>query len=333
MAKHWPIASGLAALVSVSALASTGSIPAAVAQEAFPSKTIRIVLPQPAGGAVDLIARTLGEKLAPALGQPVIVENLPGANGSIAASQVARSPADGHTMFFAIDSNMVVNPLLYSNLTYDPFKDFEPISLLVRLDLVLVANPKISATTLQELIAYSKANPDKLNYASVGHGSIQHLGMEMIRLRSGLNMTHVVYRGTAPAATDLVSGVVQAMLTGPQAAKPQIDAGAWRGLAVVGQSRSKLLPQVPTLREAGVEGVDLSSWFALYAPAKTPASVLKRLNDEISKAAADAGLRAKLEGAGLEVVGSTSDELLTVMKRDVEKWRAFLAESGIKIPN
>ncbi len=329
MSKHWLLSAGAALMP----LVFTGSISAASAQEAFPFKTVRIVLPQPAGGAVDLIARTLGEKLAPALGQPVIVENQPGANGGIAAGHVARAAPDGHTMFFAIDSNMVVNPLLYSNLTYDPFKDFEPISLLVRLDLVMVANPRISATTLQELIAYSKTSPNKLNYASVGHGSIQHLGMEMIKMRSGLQITHVVYRGTAPAATDLVSGVVQAMLTGPQAAKPQIDAGAWRGLAVVGQTRSKLLPQVPTLREAGVEGVDLSSWFALYAPAKTPASVLKRLTDEVSKATADASVRSKLEAAGLQVVGSTSDELVSVMKRDVEKWRAFLAESGIKIPN
>ncbi len=328
MSMHWTTG----ASVALSAMVMAEPMPAAVAQEPFPSRTIRIVLPQPPGGAVDLIARTLAEKLSPALGQPVIVENQPGANGGLAAGQVARASPDGHTMFFAIDSNMVVNPLLYSNLPYDPFKDFEPISLLVRLDLVMVANPMLRAATLQELIAFSKANPDKLNYASVGHGSIQHLGMEMIKLRSGLNMTHVVYRGTAPAATDLVSGVVQAMLTGPQAAKPQIDAGAWRGLAVVGQTRSKLLPQVPTLREAGVEGVDLSSWFALYAPAKTPAPVLKRLSDEIGKATADTAVRAKLEASGLEVVGSTPAELVAAMKTDVEKWRAFLAETGITVP-
>ncbi len=328
MSMHWTIVAG----VAWSAMVMAEPMPSAVAQDAFPSRTIRIVLPQPPGGAVDLIARTLAEKLSPALGQPVIVENQPGANGGLAAGQVARASPDGHTMFFAIDSNMVVNPLLYSNLPYDPFKDFEPISLLVRLDLVMVANPKLQATTLQELIAFSKANPDKLNYASVGHGSIQHLGMEMIKLRSGLNMTHVVYRGTAPAATDLVSGVVQAMLTGPQAAKPQIDAGAWRGLAVVGQTRSKLLPQVPTLREAGVVGVDLSSWFALYAPAKTPAPVLKRLSDEIGRATADTAVRAKLEASGLEVVGSTPAELVAAMKTDVEKWRAFLTETGITVP-
>jgi len=328
MSKHWSIVAG----VACSAMVIAEPMPAAVAQEAFPSRTIRIVLPQPPGGAVDLIARTLAEKLSPALGQPVIVENQPGANGGLAAGQVARASPDGHTMFFAIDSNMVVNPLLYSNLPYDPFKDFEPISLLVRLDLVMVANPKLQATTLQELIAFSKANPDKLNYASVGHGSIQHLGMEMIKLRSGLNMTHVVYRGTAPAATDLVSGVVQTMLTGPQAAKPQIDAGAWRGLAVVGQTRSKLLPQVPTLREAGVEGVDLSSWFALYAPAKTPAPVLERLSDKIGKATADTAVRAKLEESGLQVVSSTPAELVAAMKTDFEKWRAFLAETGITVP-
>jgi tripartite-type tricarboxylate transporter receptor subunit TctC len=328
MSMHWTIVAG----VAWSAMVMAEPMPSAVAQDAFPSRTIRIVLPQPPGGAVDLIARTLAEKLSPALGQPVIVENQPGANGGLAAGQVARASPDGHTMFFAIDSNMVVNPLLYSNLPYDPFKDFEPISLLVRLDLVMVANPKLQATTLQELIAFSKANPDKLNYASVGHGSIQHLGMEMIKLRSGLNMTHVVYRGTAPAATDLVSGVVQAMLTGPQAAKPQIDAGAWRGLAVVGQTRSKLLPQVPTLREAGLVGVDLSSWFALYAPAKTPAPVLKRLSDEIGRATADTAVRAKLEASGLEVVGSTPAELVAAMKTDVEKWRAFLTETGITVP-
>lgn len=302
------------------------------AQDAFPSKTVRIVLPQPAGGAVDLIARTLADKLSPSLGHPVIVENQPGANGGLAAGNVARSAPDGHTLLFAIDTNMAVNPHLYPSLTYDPFKDFEPISVIVRLDLVLVANPGVPANDLKGLIAYGKANPDKLNYASVGQGSIQHLGMEMIKLRSGLNITHVPYRGTAPATTDLVSGVIQAMLTGPQAAQPQIEAGKLKALAVAGQSRSKLMPQVPTIREQGIEGVDFSSWFALYAPARTPAPVLKRWTEETAKATADAGVRAKLEGTGLQVVGSSAAELTEVMRRDSEKWRAFLKEAGITMP-
>lgn len=304
----------------------------AQAQDPFPSKTVRIVLPQPAGGAVDLISRTLADRLSPALGQPVIVENMPGANGGLAASHVARAAPDGHTLFFAIDTNMAVNPHLYPSLTYDPFKDFEPISLIVTLDLVMVANPGVPAKDLRELVAYSKANPDKLNYASVGQGSIQHLGMEMIKLRSGLNITHVPYRGTAPATTDLVSGVMQAMLTGPQAAQPQIAAGTLKGLAVAGQARSKLMPQVPTIREQGIEGVDFSSWFALYAPAKTPAATVKRLTDEIAKASADGGTKAKLEGAGLQVLGSNAAELVAVMKRDSDKWRAFLKETGITMP-
>jgi tripartite-type tricarboxylate transporter receptor subunit TctC len=329
---HCGLAARAIASISAAAVLVLGPATPARAQDPFPSKTVRIVLPQPAGGAVDLIARTLADKISPALGQPVIVENQPGANGGLAAGNVARSTPDGHTLFFAIDTNMAVNPHLYPSLTYDPFKDFEPISLIVRLDLVLAANPGVPANDLKQLIAYSKANPDKLNYASVGQGSIQHLGMEMIKLRSGLNITHVPYRGTAPATTDLVSGVIQAMLTGPQAAQPQIEAGKLKGLAVAGQTRSKLMPQVPTIREQGIEGVDFSSWFALFAPARTPPPVLKRWTDEVAKATADAGVRSKLEGTGLQVVGSSAAGLTAAMQRDTEKWRAFLKETGITMP-
>ena len=304
----------------------------AVAQDAFPSKTIRLVLPQPAGGAVDLIARTLGDKLSESLKTPVVVDNQPGANGSLAAGHVARSAPDGHTLFFAIDTNLVVNPHLYPSLGYDPVQDFAPIGVVAKLDTVLVVHPDVPAESVQELVAYARANPTKLNYASVGLGSLMHLGMELFMLRTGAKLTHVPYRGTAPATTDLISGVVQAMFTGPQAAQPLIEAGKLRGLAVAGPKRSELMPQLPTTSEAGVDKLFVSGWFGLMAPARTPAPVLVRLTDETRKATSDAGVKARLAAQGIEVQSGTAEEMAALMRSDSAMWRDLIKQAGISIP-
>ena len=305
---------------------------AASAQDAFPSKTIRFVLPQPAGGAVDLIARSLGDRLSESLKTPVVVDNQPGANGSLAATNVTRAAPDGHTLFFAIDTNLVVNPHLYGNLSYDPFVDLTPISLVATIDTVLVVHPSVPAKNVQELIAYARANPDKLNYASVGLGSLMHLGMEMFMLRTGARLTHVPYRGTAPATTDLVAGVVQAMFTGPQAAQPLIEGGQLRGLAVAGARHSELMPQLPTTKEAGVDNLQVSGWFGLMAPARTPAAIVKRLTEETAKVTADAGFKARLAAQGIAVRGSTAEEMAALMRADSAMWRDLIKTAGIAIP-
>ena len=298
----------------------------------YPSKPIRLVLPQPPGGAVDLIARTLGDRLSESMRQPVIVENQPGANGGLAAGQVTRSTPDGYTLFMAVDTNLVVNPNLYPNLAYDPFRDFLPISIIAKVYLVLVASSKIEANSVRELLTFAKANPGKLNYASIGLGTQAHLGMELLKMMTKTDITQVSYRGTAPAMTDIAAGVVDVMFTGPPSAMALAAGGKGKMLAVAAPARSSLMPQVPTVQEAGVPGYELSGWFGLLAPAKTPRSVVDRLSSEVKKAVADPRLKDRLTEQGLDVVGNTSEEMLAVMRSDTKKWSEVITATGAKIP-
>jgi tripartite-type tricarboxylate transporter receptor subunit TctC len=298
----------------------------------YPSKPIRLILPQPAGGAVDLIARSLGDRLSESMRQPVIIENQPGANGGLAASQVTRATPDGHTLFMAVDTNLVVNPSLYPNLPYDPFRDFIPISIIAKIYLVLVASSKVEANSVQELIAFAKANPGRLNYASIGLGTQAHLGMELFKMMTRTDIAQVSYRGTAPAMTDIAAGVVEVMFTGPPSAMSVAAGGKVKILAVAAPRRSSLMPQVPTVQEAGVPGYELAGWFGLLAPAKTPQSVVDRLSSEVKKAVADPKMKDRLTEQGLEVFGSSSDEMLAVMKADTKKWSEVIAATGAKIP-
>jgi tripartite-type tricarboxylate transporter receptor subunit TctC len=298
----------------------------------YPSKPIRLILPQPAGGAVDLIARSLGDRLSESMRQPVIVENLPGANGGLAGSQVTRATPDGHTLFMAVDTNLVVNPNLYPSLSYDPFRDFIPISIIAKIYLVLVASSQVEANSVQELIAFAKANPGKLNYASIGLGTQAHLGMELFKMMTRTDIAQVSYRGTAPAMTDIAAGVVEVMFTGPPSAMALATGGKVKILAVASPRRSSLMPSVPTVQEAGVPGYELSGWFGLLAPAKTPPSVVDRLASEVKKAVADPKLKDRLTEQGLEVVGSSSDDMLAVMQADTKKWSEVIAATGAKIP-
>ena len=319
------IAAGLAC-----ALAILSQAPAA-AQD-YPTRPIKLVLPQPAGGAIDLISRTLGDRLAEQMQQPVIVENQPGANGGLAAGQVARSAPDGYTLFMAVDTNLTVNPNLYPNLTYDPFADFAPISVLTKVALVLVANPKVPANNVHELIAYAKANPGKLNYASIGLGTQAHLGMELFKLMTKTDINMVSYRGTAPAMTDVVGGQVDVMFTGPPSAKAMSEGGKLKLLAVGGKARLALMPEVPTVDESGVPGYELVGWFGILAPARTPVPLLGRLTREVRQAVADARFRDKMTAQGLEVFGSTAEQMQALMRADTQKWAEVIKATGAKIP-
>jgi tripartite-type tricarboxylate transporter receptor subunit TctC len=305
---------------------------AEVRADDYPSRPIKLVLPQPAGGAVDLIARTLGDRLSEQMKQPVVVENMPGANGSLAGAAVARAAPDGHTLFMAVDSNLVVNPTLYKNLNYDPFRDFIPISLVARLFTVLVANPKAPFSNVPELIAYAKANPGKLNYAGIGIGSGMHLGMELFKFMTKTEINHVPYRGTAPAVTAVVAGEVEIMLTGPPAAKSMSEGGKLKLLAAASPRRLPLMPDVPTIDEQGVTGYELAAWFGLLAPAGTPKPIVERLSAEVSTAAHDQRFADRMTQQGLQVVGSTPDEMLTIMRADTRKWADLIQAAGITIP-
>jgi tripartite-type tricarboxylate transporter receptor subunit TctC len=300
--------------------------------EPYPSKPIRFVLPQPAGGAVDLIARTLGDRLSYSMRQPVIVENQPGANGGLAAGQVTRSAPDGYTLFMAVDTNLVVNPNLYPNLAYDPFRDFIPISIIAKVYLVLVASSRVEANSVQELLAFARAHPGKLNYASIGLGTQAHLGMELLKMMTKTDITQVSYRGTAPAITDIAAGVVDVMFTGPPSAMALAAGGKGKMLAIASPSRSTLMPQVPTVQEAGVPGYELSGWFGLLAPAKTPQPVVDRLASDVRTAVADARFKDRLTEQGLDVFGSSPEEMLAVMTADTKKWREVIAATGAKVP-
>jgi len=321
----------LAVALSVLALAGTAAVwDQAVAQD-YPSRPIKLVLPQPPGGAIDLIARSLGERMSEQMKQPMIVENKPGANGGLAAGDVARAPPDGYTLFMAVDTNLVVNPSLYADLAYDPFRDFAPISVLVKTALVLVANPGVPADNVRELIAYTRANPDKLNYASIGLGTQAHLGMELFKLMAKTEINQVEYRGTAPAMTDVVAGRVQIMITGPPSAKAMSEGGKLKLLAVTGKVRHPLMPDVPTIDESGVPGYDVTGWFGILAPAKTPQPILDRLAGEVHKAAVDARFRERMTAQGLEVVGSTPQDMLALMRADTEKWAEVIKATGAKV--
>jgi tripartite-type tricarboxylate transporter receptor subunit TctC len=315
------------ACLSVVAVAVT-----AAGADDYPSKPIRFILPQPAGGAVDLIARTLGDRLSEQMRQPVIVENQPGANGGLAGGQVTRSTPDGYTLFMAVDTNLVVNPSLYPNLAYDPVRDFIPISIIAKVYLVLVASSKLEANSVQELIALAKASPGKLNYASIGLGTQAHLGMELFKLMTKTDIAQVSYRGTAPAMTDIAGGVVDVMFTGPPSAMALAAGGKVKMLAVASPQRSQLIPQVPTVQEAGVPGYELAGWFGLLAPAKTPPSVVDRLASEVKKAVADPKLKDRLTEQGLDVFGSSSEEMRAIMQSDTKKWSEVIAATGAKIP-
>jgi tripartite-type tricarboxylate transporter receptor subunit TctC len=311
------------------ACAAVGPEPAG-AQD-YPSRTIKLILPQPAGGAVDLIARSLGERLAEQMNQPVIVENMPGANGSLAGAAVARAAPDGYTLMLAVDSNLVINPSLYNNLNYDPFRDFVPISVIAKLNMVLVVNPKVEATNVRELIAYAKANPNKLNYAGIGIGSAMHMGMELFKFETKTQINHVSYRGTAPAMTDVVAGVVDLMFTGPPSAKSMSEGGKLRLLAVASPRRMPSMPDVPTVNESGVPGYEMGSWFGLLAPAGTPQPIIERLSAEVSKAVHDPRFNGRMTTQGLQVVGGTPGQMLATMQADTRKWAELIKSADIKI--
>ena len=320
------------ACIALAYLSFVATAVTAAGPDDYPSKPIRFILPQPAGGAVDLIARTLGDRLSEQMRQPVIVENQPGANGGLAGGQVTRSTPDGYTLFMAVDTNLVVNPSLYPNLAYDPVRDFIPISIIAKVYLVLVASSKLEGNSVQELIALAKASPGKLNYASIGLGTQAHLGMELFKLVTKTDIAQVSYRGTAPAMTDIAGGVVDVMFTGPPSAMALAAGGKVKMLAVASPQRSQLIPQVPTVQEAGVPGYELAGWFGLLAPAKTPPSVVDRLASEVKKAVADPKLKDRLTEQGLDVFGSSSDEMRAIMQSDTKKWSEVIAATGAKIP-
>lgn len=304
----------------------------ALAHPAYPERPVALVSPFPAGGATDLVARVLGQKLSTALGQPFIVENRAGATGLIGESYVMRARPDGHTLLIASNSSHVLAPLLQPSPPYDPLRDFAPIAMLGSYPLALKVNPKVRASNVAELIALAKQQPGKLNFGSVGVGSITHLAGEQFRLKTGTEIAHIPYKGTSALATALMSGEIEMQFDSVGSTKPLADTGRVRVLAVTGDKRSPLLPNVSTLAEQGVPGVDAIVWIGAFAPRGTPAPVISRLSQEIRRILnSDADVRRVFTDNGLDIVGSDPQAFSARIRQEQAGWKSMIASGKVQL--
>jgi tripartite-type tricarboxylate transporter receptor subunit TctC len=302
----------------------------AVHAQGYPNRPIRLIVPFAPGGFTDVVARILGQKLSVSLGQQIVVENKPGAGSTIGTDFVAKSPPDGYTILM-VSSTHVISPWIYKNLPYDPVRSFTVVSKLADSPYVLLVHPKVPARNVQEFIALAKAQPDNVHYASSGNGSAQHLMGGLFVALTGAPLKHVPYRGSAAAAQDLVAGVVEASFAGVPNALAQVPHGRLRALAVTTSKRAPQLPDVPTMKEAGVPDYDASVWLALLVPAGTPPDIVAKLNAEVVKAMGTADTRKTLEEAGVEPVSSTPEEMAAYMAQELGRWGRIVREANIKL--
>jgi tripartite-type tricarboxylate transporter receptor subunit TctC len=321
----WRLAMG--ALLAFSALAAA---PMAGAQT-YPAKTIRIVVPFPPGGATDILARAVAQKLTDAWGQAVVVDNRPGAGGNIGSELVAKAAPDGYTLEMGTVGTHAINASLYAKMPYDHVKDFAPVILVAGVPNVLVVNPSLPVSSVQELIAYAKANPGKLNFASSGNGTSIHLAGELFKVMAGVQMTHIPYKGSAPALQDLIGGQVQLMFDNLPPSLPHIKAGKLRALAVTSATRSSALPDTPTIAESGLPGFEASSWFGVLAPAGTPPAIIARLNAEIGAWLASAEAKEKMLALGANIGGGSPEDFARHIAAETAKWQKVVKASGAKV--
>ncbi len=303
--------------------------PAAPAQP-YPAKPVRIVVPLPPGGSNDVMARVVAEKLAPALGQPVLVDNRPGASGNIGTELVARSPADGHTLLMANTAH-VINPSLFAKLPYDPIRDFTAIALMSSANFALVVHPSVPARSVKEFIAVARARPGAITFASAGNGAPHHLAMALLQSMARVELTHVPYKGAGQFVPALVTGEVTSVIGAINSLLPHVQAGRLRMLGMAGNRRAALLPDMPTIAEAGLPGFALDNWGGMLAPAGTPRTVVERLNGEIVRALRDPGVAQRLAAQGIELIPSTPQEFQSLMSAHLAKWAKVVKEAGIKL--
>lgn len=299
------------------------------AEDSYPSKVIHLVVTTAAGGADDFVARTVAQRLSATMGRPIVIENEPAGNGSAAAGEIARAPADGYALMMVVDSTLTINPHLYKAIDYDVFRDFTPISIITRLPTVLLARADLPANNVQELIALAQAHPGKLNYASTGVGTVLHVGMEMFKIATKTDIVHVPYRSTPGALNDLMAGRIDLMLAGISSALNHNE--KIKVLAITASQRSPLLPSLPTVAESGVPGFSLNSWFALLGPPHLPNPVIDRLTGELRKAADDPRFRSIFEKVGMQVVVSSPQEMRAEMEADSRKWADVIKAIGLTI--
>lgn len=312
-------------------LATLLSLTALDAAAQYPAKPIHIVVPSAPGDGSDLTARLISDQLSQALGQPVIVENKLGAGGVVGTEYAARQPADGYTLIMANAGSHSINAALYSKLSYDPAKDFTPVALVSVSPNMLTVNPSLPVKSVGEFIAYAKANPGVINYASGGNGSSAHLSAELFKTMSGIKMNHIPYKGSTPALTDLIGGQVQVMIGNLPPMLPHVKGGKLRALAVTTTKRYPGLPDVPTVAESGLAGFETVAWFGLFAPAGTPKEIVARLNREVNTIIARPDVREKLLAMGMEPSPGTPEEYGARQASDIAKWKKVVAESGARI--
>ena len=302
-----------------------------VQAEEYPSKPIRLIVPYAPGGATDIIGRATAEELTKTIGQPVVVENRPGAGANLGSEMVARATPDGYTLLTTASSTHGISPFLYANLPYDPNKDLAPVIALASFSNVLVVHPSVKANTVQELIELAKAQPGKLTCASSGFGSSIHMSCEMFKHMVGLDIVHVPYKGSAPAITDLIGGQVDLMFDNIPSAISHIRSGKLRALATTGAERAAALPDLPTMIESGVEGYQSGAWFGLAVPAGTPADIVAPLNAEGRKAVEAPAFVKRIKELGYDIVGGTPEQMAAMIDEEVKRWGPIVKASGAKV--
>lgn len=322
-----PITKHVVQLSWAVALAACGAV--AIAQGAYPNKPIKLVVPYPPGGLGDTMGRELATQLGGRLGQTMIVENKPGASQMIGAEAVAKAPGDGYTLFLGSISSLVLNAYAQKAISYDPVKDFAPVSMFFTSPMYLVVNPALPVRNVQEFIAYGKANPGKITFGSIGTGSSLHLAGEMFKSMAGVEMLHIPYKGSVPAVTDLISGQITAMFDAGTSSLPQVRGGKLRVLAATSAQRPSGTPDIPTIAEAGVPGYDASLWFAIVAPAATPRPIIQRLSTEINEILKQPALRERYKASGVELSGSTPEELAAKIQTDLVRWTELQKKAGV----
>lgn len=312
--------------MTAAALAAGSSVRA----QSWPAKPIRLIDPFTPGGSSDILGRSVATKISESLGQSVVLENVPGAGGSLGADRVAKSAPDGYTLLVGHIGTMAVSPLIYPNLPYNPLKDFTPVAWIANVINVLVVHPSVPAKNLQELLAYARSHPGKLNYGSGGNGSAAHLATEYLKLRSKVFIVHVPYRGTAPAMVDTISGQIQMVFTGAPAVMSAVKSGQLRALAVSSSKRLEALPDIPTVAESGFPGFEADQWYGIMAPAGTPADIVNRLNTLTNQALGTPELKTRLQGLGAVAMPNTPEAFGRHIADEIERWRPVVKAGNIR---
>jgi len=316
-------------LAALSAVLAAAGAPHARAQD-FPTRPVRIVIAFPPGGPTDFVGRLIADKMKDVLGQPVIIENKPGANGTLGAEAVVKADPDGQTLFLSTVGAVAVSPHIYANMPYDPLRDFAPVAQVVTNTTVLGVGPKLGVKTVKELVALAKEKPGAITFASTGVGSTPHLAQELLSIAANVQFLHVPYRGAAPALTDLLGGQIQVFAADLPVLIAQIQAGTIVPIGAAADKRNSILPDLPTLAEQGYPDTDASNWYGLFAPAKTPPAVIAKLNTAVNAALNDPAIRDKLVKSGAMPVGGTPEYLAQVLKAEYDKWGRVVSERGIK---